>query len=111
MKLMVFVLHKIEVLNFLLEDFSTAGIKGATIINSTGMATALSRVENSLIGGSLRALFEVDRDDNRTILTVIKEEQIETVQKVINEVVGDLSEPNTGILFTVPIDFVEGIRE
>lgn len=111
MKLMIFVLNKVDVLNFLLEDFSKAGIKGATIINSTGMAMTLSRLENSFIGGSLRAFFEIDRDDNRTILAVIQDDQVEVVRQVIKDVVGDLSLPNTGILFTVPIDFVEGIRE
>lgn len=111
MKLMIFVLNKIEVLNFLLEDLAESGIKGATIINSTGMATALSRMENSLIGGSLRALFDVDRDDNRTILAVIKDDEVDMVRKVIKDVVGDLSLPDTGVFFTVPIDFAEGIRE
>ena len=71
----------------------------------------LSRLDNSFIGGSLRALFETDRDDNRTILAVIREDQVETVRQVIRDAVGDLSKPHTGILFTVPIDFVEGIRE
>ncbi len=111
MKLMIIVLNKLDVLNFLLEDLSTAGIKGATIINSTGMAKALSKLDNSFIGGSLRALFEGDRDDNRTILAVIDDEQVEVVRKVIKDVVGDLSKPHTGIFFTVPIDFVEGLRE
>ena len=111
MKLMVFVLNKIDVLNFLLEDFADAGIKGATIINSTGMAKTLSRLDNSFIGNSLKSLFEIDSDDNRTILAVIKDDQLETVRKVIKDVVGELSKPNAGILFTVPIDFVEGIRE
>ena len=111
MKLMVFVLNKIEVLDFLLEDLAKAGIKGATIIHSTGMATTLSRLENSFIGGSLRALFDADRDDNRTILAAINEDELETVRQVITDVVGDLTKPHTGVLFTVPIDFVEGIRE
>ena len=111
MKLMIFVLNKVDVLNFLLEDFSKAGITGATIINSTGMAMTLSRLENSFIGGSLRAFFEVDRDDNRTILAVIREDQVDVARQVIRDVVGDLSKPHTGVFFTVPIDFVEGIRE
>ena len=111
MKLMVIVLNKIDVLNFLLEDLAAEGIKGATIIHSTGMAKTLASLENSFIGGSLRALFETDRDDNRTILTVIHDDQLETARKVVTDVVGDLSKPNTGILFTVPIDFVEGLRK
>ncbi|MFA5658706.1 MAG: hypothetical protein WC900_05420 [Oscillospiraceae bacterium] len=111
MKLMMFVLNKIDVLDYLLEDMSKAGINGATIINSTGMAMTLSRLENSFLGGSLRALFDADRDDNRTVLAVIQEDQLEIVRQIIKDVVGDLSKPNTGILFTLPIDFVEGLRD
>ena len=111
MKLMIFVLNKLDVLDYLLEDMSKAGINGATIINSTGMAMTLSRLENSFLGGSLRAWFDADRDDNRTVLAVIREDQTETVRQVIKDVVGDLSKPNTGILFTLPIDFVEGLRD
>ena len=110
MKLMVIVLNKLDVLNFLLEDFMKAGIKGATIINSTGMAMSLSKLEGSFFSSSLRAIFDVDREDNRTILAVIHDEQLEIARQVIKDVVGDLSKPNTGIMFTVPIDFVDGIR-
>ncbi len=111
MKLMIFVLNKIDVLDYLLEDLSKAGIKGATIINSTGMGMTLSRLENSFLGGSLRALFDANRDDNRTLLAVIHDDQLDVARQVIKDVVGDLSKPNTGILFTVPIDFVEGLRD
>lgn len=108
---MIFVLNKLDVMNFLLEDFMKAGIKGATIINSTGMAMTLAKLEGSFFANSLRAIFDVDRDDNRTILAVIRDDQLEVARQVIIDVVGDLSKPNTGVLFTVPIDFVEGIRQ
>jgi len=111
LKLMVCVLNKIEVLNFLLEDFSRAGIKGATIINSTGMAALLSKQEGSFIGSSLRAIFDFDGENNRTILAVIQDEQLETVRGIVRDVVGDLTKPNTGVLFTVPIDFAEGLTK
>ena len=111
MKLMIFVLNKLDVMNFLLEDFMKAGIKGATIINSTGMAMTLAKLEGGFFSNSLRAIFDVDREDNRTILAVIKDDQLEVARQVIIDVVGDLSKPNTGVLFTVPIDFVEGIRQ
>lgn len=109
MKLMIFVLSNSDLLNFLLEDLSNAGIRGATIIDSTGMAMTLSKLENSFIGGSLKALFDPGRDENKTILCVLKNNQIETAKQVIKDVVGDLSKPNTGIFLTVPIDDVEGL--
>lgn len=109
MRLMIFILNKTDLLNFLLEDLSKAGIKGATIVNSTEMGMVLSKQGESFIGNSIKALFDMNSDNNKTILAAIHEEQLDIVRQVIKDVVGDLSKPNTGILFTVPIDFVEGI--
>ena len=111
MKLMVLILNKTDVLDSLLEGLSAAGLGGATIIESSGLATTLSRLDSSFISSSIRAILSGSEDDNRTILSVIRNDQLEIARKVIYNTVGDLSSPNTGILFTVPIDFVEGTRK
>lgn len=111
MKLMVIILNKTEVLNYLLEGLSSAGIMGATIIESQGMARTLSLSDESFVGASLRSIFSGSDEDNRTIISVIKNNQLEIARKVIYNVVGDLSQPNTGIMFTVPLDFVEGTKK
>lgn len=110
MKLMVIILNKVEAIDSLLEGLSAAGIGGATIIESAGMATTLSKTGSSFISASLKALLSGD-EDNRTILSVIKDSQLDTVRRVVYTTVGDLSTPNTGILFTIPLDFVEGTRK
>lgn len=99
MKLLVIILNKTDVLDYLLEGLSAAGIKGATIIESSGMAMTLSRLDSSFLSAD---------EDNRTILSVIKNNQLDTARKIVYNTVGDLSQPNTGIMFTVPLDFVEG---
>ena len=111
MKLLVIILNKTEVLDYLLESLSSAGISGATIIESSGMAQALSRVDGSFLGSSLRGLFAGEEQDNRTILSVIKDNQLDIARKVVYSTVGNLSNPNTGIMFTVPIDFAEGTKK
>ena len=110
MKLMVIILNKTDALEYLLEGLSASGIRGATIIDSSGMAETLSKLGSSLISASLRALFSGD-EENKTIISVIKNDQLEAARKVVYSTVGDLSQPNTGILFTVPLDFVEGRRK
>ncbi len=109
MKLMVFILNRTEKLDSLLEGFSAAGIGGATIIESSGLAQTLNRIGSSILTAAIKDIIGAADDDNRTVLSVIKDDQLETVRKVIYATVGDLSLPNTGILFTVPIDFAEGI--
>lgn len=109
MKLMVFILNKTESLDFFLEGLAAAGIGGATIIESAGLAQTLSRLDSSFLSASLRAIFSNGNEDNRTILSVIKDDQLELVRKVIYTTIGPLTEPNSGILFTVPIDYAEGL--
>ena len=110
MKLMVIILNKVDALEYLLEGLSAAGIGGATIIESSGLAMTLSRLDSSFLSASIRALFSGD-EDNKTILSVIKNDQLDLARRVIYNTVGDLSLPNTDIMFTVPIDFAEGIRK
>lgn len=87
MKLLVIILNKTDVLDYLLEGLSAAGIKGATIIESSGMAMTLSRLDSSFLSASIRGLFSGD-EDNRTILSVIKNNQLDTARKIVYNTVG-----------------------
>lgn len=111
MKLMVLILNKTESLEYLLEGLSAAGIGGATIIPSSGMAMTLLKMNSSFLSSSIRSMFSGVEDDNKTIISVIENDQLDIARRVIYNTVGDLSQPNTGILFTVPLDFVEGRRK
>ena len=109
MQVLVFVLNKYEKLDQLLAQLNDVGIKGATVINSTGMAQILSKEYDTLLG-SIRAYLTPDREDNRTIFMVLADEQVQLVRKVIHQVVGPLDKPGTGILFTLPVLSVEGMN-
>ena len=109
MKLLVLILNKTEALEELLETFVDNGIKGATIISYTGMAHAIGDYHDGAFLGTLRKYFHPERQENKTILIALKEEQIKTVLTVIKDVIGDLARPDTGVLFTMPIDFEEGM--
>ena len=86
------------------------GYSGATIINSTGMISKMAKhMENYPIFGSLRFLVDFDREENITIFMALKDEQVESVKKIVRNVIGDLSQPNTAVMFTLPILSVEGI--
>lgn len=107
---MVLVINKYEKLSKLLSELNRAGIKGATVINSTGMAQVLvDNNESDTLLGSLRTLLSPGREDNYTIFTVMDEDKIDTAREVIHNVIGTLDEPGTGILFTMPVSYYEGI--
>ena len=111
MKLMVLILNKTDTLEYLLEGLSAAGIGGATIIPSSGMAMTLSKMNSSFLSSSIRNMFSGEEDDNKTIISVIENDQLDLARRVVYNTVGDLSQPNTGIMFTIPLDFVEGRRK
>ena len=46
----------------------------------------------------------------KTIFVVLHDEQLEDAKKAITKVTGDLSKPNAGVLFAVPVTFAEGIN-
>ncbi len=108
MQLLVLVLNQYEKLDRLLIDLDKAGIKGATVVNSTGMARLLNG-ETDVILGSIRAFLTPGREDNRTVFIVTCEEKIKRAIDVIHNVFGSLNQPDTGVLFVIPILYTEGI--
>lgn len=110
MKLFVLVLNKKEYLNKILEGFLDIGIHGATVIDSTGMGQTLSSCKGSMFGG-FRHLFENCQVHNVTVFSALDEEKVKEAKQVVTDVVGDISKPGTGIIFTMPLDFVSGLAE
>ncbi|HHY83385.1 MAG TPA: hypothetical protein GX505_12035 [Clostridiales bacterium] len=112
MKLLVYVLNNDDLLDDLLQSFMKSGIKGATIIESMGMARVLTSHNNENIPliGSLKLLLSGGCPFNKTIFVALKDEQVNTCIMAIKEVVGSLNEPDSGILFTLPIDYIEGFE-
>ncbi|MDO4701254.1 MAG: hypothetical protein Q4A47_01375 [Erysipelotrichaceae bacterium] len=111
MKCMFIILNNVDKLDELLTKLGDNGIQGATILNSTGMAHHLfngHRNEAERFIGSLRFLLNPERDENRTIICVLKDEQVLLARAAIHAVLGDLSKPDTGIIFTIPCDYIEG---
>ncbi len=108
MKLIIFIMNRVEKLDKLIRELHQKGIKGATILSSTGMAQKLLANEDTAFIGSLKALFDNPRVESKVIMTVVKEDQIDIVYQVIEDIVGDLSLPNTGIVFTVDVAQVKG---
>jgi len=108
MKLIIFIMNRVEKLDKLIHELHHRGIKGATILSSTGMAQKLLANEDTAFIGSLKALFDNPRIESKVIMTVVKEDQKEIVYQAIEDIVGDLSLPNTGIVFTIDVDNVKG---
>ncbi len=110
MHLLFIVLNKIECLEEILEKLGEANIYGATILESKGMAHSLSEFSDLSFMMSLRMLLDPGHKESRTIFMVVNEKQIPTISKIVNEVTGGLDQPDSGIIFTVPVGYTEGFK-
>lgn len=108
----VFVLDDPALLNDVLEAWGTAGVKGITLIESTGVHRVRSRASTHdaprMLGFS--RLLRTDQVGHTTLFAVVEEMSVvERVKEATERVVGDLSKPNTGILFAVPVAAAWGL--
>lgn len=112
MQMLLVVLNQIEKLSSLLDAFMEQGIGGATVMKSNGMVKLLAKdMEQYPILGSLRHLLEdeEERKDSRTLFMVLQDESVEAAKQTVRNVVGDLSQPNTAIMLTLPVTSAEGV--
>ena len=113
MYLLVNVLEQPEHLVAILEGFAKMGIKGSTVMNSTGMGRVLMKA-----GAEGPAMEEINKmiangeSSNKTIFTVVKEkETLDKAIDIVKSLCGDLCEPGKGILFAVPLVLVDGLPQ
>lgn len=116
MSFVLFVLHDPEKLNDLLSAWEEAGISGATVMFNTG----LGRIRNNHEGlrddipliPSLSDFFDHPEQHGRTIFTVVDDETlVERLITITQEVAGDLSQPDTGLLVVLPTSQVYGLEK
>jgi nitrogen regulatory protein P-II 1 len=107
MYLVLFVLHDPERINEIMTAWDEAGVSGITVLASAGLGRlhqkAALRDDFPLIP-YLSDLFDHEEVLNRTLFTIVKDEDM--VNKVVaatQSIVGDLNQPNTGILVVLPV--------
>ena len=108
MQALFLVLHKIEKLDDLLIALQNNGITGGTIIDSKGMINTLRNNDNFIIE-SLRIFLEDPREASKTLFFILKKDVL-NARKIIDETLGGINNPNTGILFGIDLAFVDGLK-
>ncbi len=109
MKLLIFILNKEEHLEEILEAFLELNIKGATILDSVGMGSILAR--DIPIFAGFKNLLQGSRTANKTIFTVLPENLIQPAVQAIEQIVGSLEEPGTGLLLVLDIEQIYGLSK
>ncbi len=106
-ELFVCVLNRPEAVEDVIAAFLEIGITGCTIIDSKGMGKVISQ-EIPIFSG-FKSMFTGARESNVTIFSVMNSDMVESAIKIIEETYVSFSEPNSGIVFTLPVNRVKGL--
>ena len=111
--LVVLVLDDVNQGPDILDAWEKAGVGGITIIESTGLARVRQKMgfrDDIPLMPSIRALLQGQEEHHRTIFSIVEgEEMVRQLIATTEAVVGELSEPNTGVLFALPLSHVAGV--
>lgn len=112
MQLLILILKRVELMQRLLKELAEKGIHGGTIIDAHGMGESLANMEDLPMFGALRQILSnEEKESTKLLLFVVRDDQVVPTTQEIKAVIGDLSKPNTGILFTLPIYYCEGLSD
>jgi nitrogen regulatory protein PII len=111
MELLVLVIGQEDKLDGILAGFVEIGITGATIIESQGMARQLAEETTSApVFAGLQELLARSRPQSKTVFSVVDtREKLDAAIEMIQRQCGDMTDPGTGILFTVPVGRAVGL--
>lgn len=108
MFLLMMVLDDTSRLNDVLQAWQTAGVRGVTILESTGMQRVIERHKPSAARGAFGGLFG-GMVGHKTIFAVVDDLEMAEAAMRQAELVVSLNEPSTGIAFLVPVMAAWGI--
>jgi|WetSurMetagenome_2_1015567.scaffolds.fasta_scaffold11238_2 nitrogen regulatory protein P-II 1 len=107
MQMMMLVLDDPSNLEKVLEAWSALGVSGATIIESSGLHRhQLEHIPMRYAYGDS----SLEETGNITLLAVVEDEKkARDCLKRVEQIVGDLDQPNTGIFSTWPLTITKGV--
>lgn len=110
MYVLFIVLNETQYLSEILVALKDLGIRGATVINTLGSRKLRDEVEERSFLFKIVESLQGDTKSNRTIFSVIQQdEQIHEAMKAIEEILGgDMTVPNKGIMFVLPVTHFRG---
>ncbi len=107
MYMIMFVLDNPDQLGEVIEAWQNIGIRGATIVESTG----IQRLKRQNI--PMRYLFSapgIVEEGHLTLFVIVESEQmVQACLQATENVVGDLNGPNTGVFAAWPLAVVRGV--
>jgi hypothetical protein len=106
------VLPTLDQCHQMLHAWQAAGVPGGTLLDSIGLFEANQRIgrDDLPLFPSLRKLTEQESFQHTLFAIVGDEADLDQIIAASEKVVGSFDEPNSGILFVVPVTHVRGLK-
>ncbi len=107
-KLFMIILYEQNFFEDILDIFLERGIRGATVVESSGIKDDLSNIPlfsnffNFLGGGS---------NESKTIMTTVKESEVQPIVREIEEIMGDLDTHTGAMVMALDMYYLKGSME
>ena len=113
MHMVMFVLDDPDLLDKVLDAWESIEVSGVTIIESTGVnRRAKARQVGSPFKAGINRVMGSAMEGHYTLFTIVKGEQmVEACIHAAESVVGNLDEPNSGVLAAWPLTNVKGVPD
>jgi hypothetical protein len=113
-ELIVLVLDDPDKTEEVLKAWVATGVPGVTLLNSTGLRYELGRGglrDDVPLFPSLEDFLQSREEEHRTLFAIVPDGfDLEALVRVTERITGALEEPDTGILFSLPVARVWGLN-
>ena len=112
MYMLIMVLDNVSHLNEVLAAWEGAGVRGVTILESTGLHRVLLRHRPEAAYAGFSRIFGNTSAGHNTLFAVVDSMTvIEAAVAATEKIVGKLDDPHTGIMFALPVARVWGLPQ
>jgi hypothetical protein len=109
MYLLIAFISKTEKVHEIIQKMVERGFTGCTIFDGTGMKHAIPRSFDVPLIASLHSLFNQEGQINKILFCVVENEnEVHQLTDIIEQAIGNLDEPDTGLVIAHKLDFVKG---
>lgn len=119
MKLIVLITAQVEAGLDIAQAWQDAGAPGVTVLRAHGLHTLQNELRSGSVelprmivsmGAAMAAIIDNVEERGEVILSLVEDELVDPLIAAANETLGDLTQPNHGILFILPIERAIGVR-
>jgi nitrogen regulatory protein PII len=113
--LVVLIVDNLDLYQPVLDAWEAEGVTGVTILESSGLGRARRaglRQDDFPLLPSLRDILQSREYHHRTLLSVVDSDaKVEALARAAESVMGDLNQPNTGLMFVIELYKVYGLQK